>query len=155
VPLAKTPKAKTPKKSVEGNKTAEPKKRGRKLTEPKKYFDESQKKIDEWRRILTQGQYDNGKVLNKKQKEGLRNRVSAQESRRKKKLELKSLQDKLNDLGINFSTILDVLEEFVNEEDKGKVANELLGRISEKAFLKNASVKDRFSSVLMKFMNFD
>ena len=75
-------------KPTDKDANAEPKRRGRKVTEPNKYFAESQEKIDEWKKILDRGRDDNGRILTKKQKEGLRNRISAQESRRKKKLEL-------------------------------------------------------------------
>ena len=51
----------------------------------------------------------------------------------------------------NFRSILEVLEEVMNEEDKKKVATELLKRITDKALLKNGS-NEGFSSLLKKIM---
>ena len=51
----------------------------------------------------------------------------------------------------NFSLILDVLEDVVNEEDKKKVAIKLLNRITDKALFKNGS-NEGFDSVLKKIM---
>ena len=134
---------------------AEPKRRGRKVTEPNKYFAESQEKIDEWKKILDRGRDDNGRILTKKQKEGLRNRISAQESRRKKKLELQTLKEKQAKLEKDFKIILDALDEVINEEDKEKVTGKLLRRIPEKAFLKSVPQEDRFTITLQKFMKLD
>ena len=51
----------------------------------------------------------------------------------------------------NFRSILEVLEEVMNEEDKKKVATELLKRITDKALLKNGS-NDGFYSLLKNIM---
>ena len=51
----------------------------------------------------------------------------------------------------NFSLILDVLEDVVNEEDKKKVVIKLLNRITDKALFKNGS-NEGFDSVLKKIM---
>ena len=91
------------------------KRRGRKLTEPSKYHEDSETKINEWRRILDNGKWDNGRTLSKKDKEGLRNRISAQISRMNKKLELFTLQQKQNHYKSQFNFLLDTLNELVSE----------------------------------------
>ena len=50
--LKKVTQAKPCKSPVQDLEAAGPKKRGRKLTEPNKYFDDSQAKIDEWRATI-------------------------------------------------------------------------------------------------------
>ena len=51
----------------------------------------------------------------------------------------------------NFRSILEVLEEVMNEEDKKRVAMNLLKRITDKALLKNGS-NEGFSSLLKNIM---
>ena len=59
------------------------KKRGRKRTEDEKYFEWSRTKINNWMKQLVAG-----KDLTPKEKQKLRNRISALKSRMAKKLEL-------------------------------------------------------------------
>ena len=49
-------------------------------------------KVNNWLRILDDGFWEDGKPLTKKDREILRNRMSAQNSRRGKKTELADLQ---------------------------------------------------------------
>ena len=85
------------------------KKRGRKLTAPAKYFADSEKKINKWRDQLERGAKDDGTELSKKEKEGLRNRISAQISRRNKKTELASLQQQVAIYRSKFGVLLKTL----------------------------------------------
>jgi len=62
-------------------------KRGRKLTDPDKYCFQSKKKIDD-----LQAKLDNGKNLTAKQKQKLRNQISAQKSRSNKKAQSQEYQ---------------------------------------------------------------
>ena len=68
------------------------KKRGRKKTEPKKYFLETEKKITAWKNELKRDVNKYGEQLTEEEKEKLRNRISAQRSRSNKKLEMENLQ---------------------------------------------------------------
>lgn len=65
----------------------EKKKRGRKLTEFNKYADESKQKIADLQAELRQ----NGKKMNAKERQKIRNQISAQQSRLKKKEEFRDL----------------------------------------------------------------
>ena len=78
--------------SDDSNTTKSPlKKRGRKKTEPEKYYHETETKIAAWKKELKSDVSKNGKKLTEGEKEKLRNRISAQRSRSNKKLELESL----------------------------------------------------------------
>lgn len=68
----------------------EKKKRGRKLTEFNKYQDESKQKISELQELLRR----KGKQLNAKERQKIRNQISAQQSRLKKKEEFRDLDQK-------------------------------------------------------------
>ena len=78
--------------SDDSNATKSPmKKRGRKKTEPKKYFHETEEKIAAWKNELKCDMNKNGKKLTEDEKKKLINRISAQRSRSNKKLELENL----------------------------------------------------------------
>ena len=64
------------------------KQRGRKQTETQKYIQESEKKIKEWKDELK-----NNKKLKREEKQKLRNQISAQQSRLKKKIEMQHFLD--------------------------------------------------------------
>ena len=68
-------------------------KRGRKLTEASIYYQASKSNIDEWQKELNSGKNKTtGKDLTAKEKQKLRNRISALKSRMSKKSELSDLE---------------------------------------------------------------
>ena len=71
--------------------TKQSKKRGRKLTEPNKYFFESEQKIQEWKERLKSNKRADGRPLTNEDKQKLRNQISAQRSRSNKKIEVAGL----------------------------------------------------------------
>ena len=128
------------------------KKRGRKLTAPAKYFADSEKKINKWRDQLDKGTKDDGTELSKKEKEGLRNRISAQISRRNKKTELATLQERVKLLKNNFGVLLKTLKDEVPEKNREKVQTKIYAELNEKPSLTDVPKADRFAAVLNTFM---
>lgn len=68
----------------------EKQKRGRKMTEPDKYYEESNINIQQWKKTLA-----SEKTLTAIEKQRLRNKISALKSRMSKKSELSGLQDQI------------------------------------------------------------
>lgn len=66
-------------------------KRGRKTMGADKYVQESEDKINGWKKILKDGKYPNGKILTEDDIAKLKNQISAQRSRANKKMEVKAL----------------------------------------------------------------
>ena len=129
------------------------KKRGRKLTAPAKYFAESERKINSWKELLDSGYKADGITpLSKKDKEGLRNRISAQISRRNKKTELASLQEQVQFLKNKFGLLLKTLKDEVPDKNKEKVQNKLYAQLADKTALSDVPKSDRFAAVLTSFM---
>ena len=96
-------------------------KRGRKLTEPTQYFNDSQRKITEWKKYLQTGLWSNGKQLSEKDILDLRNRISALKSRVSKKLELAGLEDEILRFKNHFKFVLKTLNDEMSNENKSKV----------------------------------
>ena len=128
------------------------KKRGRKLTAPAKYFADSEKKINKWRDQLERGAKDDGTELSKKEKEGLRNRISAQISRRNKKTELASLQQQVAIYRSKFGVLLKTLTDEVPDKPREKVQSKIYAELEEKPSLADVPKADRFATVLNSFM---
>ena len=66
-------------------------KRGRKTMGADKYVQESEDKINGWKKTLKDGKYPNGKILTEDDIAKLKNQISAQRSRANKKMEVKAL----------------------------------------------------------------
>ena len=76
----------------EGSQSHVKQKRGRKMTQPDIYYEESEKNIQKWKSILKSGQTEEGVKLEAVDKQRLRNKISALKSRMSKKTELTGLQ---------------------------------------------------------------
>jgi hypothetical protein len=72
------------------------KKRGRKKMEDDDYYLATNDKIQEWEEMLKQ------KGLSKKEKKAIRNRISAQRSRNKKKEEQLTMQQQIDALRLKY-----------------------------------------------------
>ena len=101
------------------------KKRGRKLTEPNKYFFESEQKIKEWKEILKSNRNKDGRPLTNEDKQKLRNQISAQRSRSNKKIEVAGLQEQINHFKAQWRFVLKTLNEELEEGQKEKVQNRI------------------------------
>ena len=93
-------------------------KRGRKLTEPTQYYNESQAKIREWRQIVDAGAWPSGEELTVKDVLDLRNRISALKSRVAKKLEVAGLQEQIQQFKHQFQLLLQVVDEEMSQKNK-------------------------------------
>lgn len=82
------------------------KRRGRRKIEDEQYYAMTNDKIQEWEYIL-----QNSKNLSKKEKKILRNRISAQKSRNKKKEEFGSLNSQIDVLRARYRQLFEILEE--------------------------------------------
>ena len=79
--------------SDESDTTKSPqKKRGRKNTESSKYLIKTERKIAAWKNELAGGLNEKGDNFTEKEKQKLRNRISAMSHRANKKFELENLQ---------------------------------------------------------------
>ena len=105
--------------------------------------------------MIDQEKDENGNTLTPNEIVYLKNRISAQNSRVQKKLELSILQDKVVTIGNNLNRLIEALNRNVNKQDKRKVEQELLEVIQDQDFLKGVPEVGRFSAVLTKSMNFD
>ena len=132
--------------------SCEPKKRGRRVTEASVYDRDSQAKIDDWRRTLANGHWDSGRQLTKKDREGLRNRISAQISRRNKKMEMSELQVQTELMQRNFGILLAELDRTVNEADKERLVKSICEKIPDKTSAHDVPHKNSFTATLKKFM---
>ena len=67
------------------------KKRGRKMMASDKYVQESENKINEWKNLLKENKWPDGKPLTEGDIAKLKNQISAQRSRANKKMEVQVL----------------------------------------------------------------
>merc|ERR1712007_7502 len=100
------------------------------------------------------GKWDDGKPLSKKEKEGFRNRISAQISRRNKKSELASLQEENARLVKNFKVFLQTLDDEVNEQAKQKIVKRVSAKIEDNKPSKEgpSAPSNKFSATVNTFM---
>jgi len=70
---------------LEKSKQSEKNHGGRKPIELKRYSEESETKVNNWKKMLAAGFWDNGAPLTKKDRTSLRNRISAQMLRTQRK----------------------------------------------------------------------
>ena len=90
-------------------------KRGRKITEEEKYKEDSRKKIIELRIELK------NKNLNAEQRQKIRNKISAQESRLRKKLEFSELFKKHNNLLQSIEKFINILDHEIKSDAKENI----------------------------------
>jgi len=105
--------------------------------------------------MLDAGVGENGKPLNRKDREILRNRISAQNSRQSKKSELAALQEEQKCLKTQCQFLISTLASNVSETDKDRVRMLIYNQIPDKAFLETVPEADRFSAVLNHFLGID
>ncbi|CDW76724.1 UNKNOWN [Stylonychia lemnae] len=94
------------------------KRRGRRKIEDEQYYAMTNDKIQEWEYIL-----QNSKNLSKKDKKILRNRISAQKSRNKKKEEFGNLNTQIDVLRARYRQLFDILEENTCDACKENIVN--------------------------------
>lgn len=96
------------------------KKRGRRKLEDEQYYAISNDKIQEWEHEL-----QTSKTLSKKEKKILRNRISAQKSRNKKKEEFTILNTQIEILTKKYQELYDVMDNTLCTSCKDNLANNL------------------------------
>ena len=100
------------------------KKRGRKLTDPNKYFFESQKKIEE-----LQSKLKTDKKLSADEKQKIRNQISAQRSRQNKKQEHQQFAQQIDHFKDQFSKVVASLNQNMKCKCREAVVNDLLAKM--------------------------
>ena len=96
------------------------KQRGRKQTETQKYIQDSEKKIKEWKDELK-----NNKKLKREEKQKLRNQISAQQSRLKKKIEMQHFLDQIQFFKDQFLELAKVLNTEMDPTTKDNVLDKI------------------------------
>ena len=96
------------------------KQRGRKQTETQKYIQDSEKKIKEWKDELK-----NNKKLKREEKQKLRNQISAQQSRLKKKIEMQHFLDQIQYFKDQFLELAKVLNTEMDPTTKDNVLDKI------------------------------
>ena len=117
--------------------------RGRKAKETDKYVIESDKKIEEWRKQIKAGIDEKGKKLTNAEKQKLRNRISALQSRVRKKQEIDE-PDEINEKVIEF---IKIIQEIAKTNEKDNVIDRIKSKQSSqtsafKQIIKKNSSKD-------------
>eukprot|EP00347_Sterkiella_histriomuscorum_P016214 403354052 len=105
-------------KTVDNHELVGKKRRGRRKIEDDQYYAITNDKIQEWEHIL-----QNQKNLSKKDKKILRNRISAQKSRNKKKEEFGSLNSQIDLLKDRYRQLFEILEDNTCAECKENIIN--------------------------------
>ena len=101
-------------------------KRGRKLTETKKFLFESQEKIDQ-----LQVKIKPGNSLTSKERQKIRNQISAQRSRMSKRAETMDLGDQVSHFKSQYNELIKTLNKHMKCNCREDVANDLLSKMPD------------------------
>lgn len=96
------------------------------MTEPDKYYEESNINIQEWKNTLAQN-----KSLSAIDKQRLRNKISALKSRMSKKSELSGLQDQIKQAKKQFENLVCVLFDQMDSTQRANLIDRFNNSISE------------------------
>ena len=128
------------------------KKRGRKLTEPNRYYFESEQKIASWKKQLKDGvkvdkkgdylrdRYGNFIELSADDKQKLRNQISAQRSRANKKMEMSQLSDQIQYFRGQLREVMKIVEREVPDEFKDKVIDRVVEKMPDSEVMDDIDV---------------
>ena len=117
--------------------------RGRKAKETDKYVIESDKKIEEWRKQIKAGVDEKGKKLTNAEKQKLRNRISALQSRVRKKQEI----DEPDEINEKVNEFIKIIQEIAKANEKDNVIDRIKSKQNNqtsafKQIIKKNSSKD-------------
>ena len=101
-------------------------KRGRKLTETKKFLFESQEKIDQLQVLIKPGN-----SLTAKERQKIRNQISAQRSRMSKRAETMDLGDQVSHFRSQYNELIKTLNKHMKCNCRVDVANDLLSKMPD------------------------
>ena len=101
-------------------------KRGRKLTETKKFLFESQEKIEQLQVLIKPGN-----SLTAKERQKIRNQISAQRSRMSKRAETMDLGDQVSHFRSQYNELIKTLNKHMKCNCRVDVANDLLSKMPD------------------------
>ena len=107
-------------------------KRGRKVMENDKYYQESEKKINEWKGYLKTGCFSNGKALTDKDIALLKNKISAQRSRANKKMEVQGLEQQIQTIHKQVQTVLQQISQEITPEQKQSIVTNIYKSVPDR-----------------------